>query len=472
MKKMLSCALILALLMCCGACPAIAELDDGTYVPDEFVFSGGTGRVTITCPEVTVKDGEAAAKIVFSSKNYTNVRIGDDNYAAEVTDEGSVFLVPVSLNRAFTVYATTVAMSAPHEIEYQIYIGLGGGAPAGLKWAGSMKTKYARGFSVDYYEGGYALINVGDSESYLIVPEGSETPEGLHPSVTVIRQPLENIYVAATSAMALFDAAGALDTIRLSGTQQDGWYVENAVSAMQNGDIIFAGKYSSPDFELLIREHCRLAVESMMILHTPQVKELIELLGIPVFIDRSSSEAHPLGRLEWIKLYGLLTGHEAEAESVFETQAALVEAIDLEGGSGKTVAFFSIKPDGTVTVRGSEDYIARSIELAGGSYVFESIEGQETNASVSVTMETFYMAAKDADYLVYNSAIEAPVESVSELVSMQPLLSDFNAVNEGNVFCTRKNLYQATNGIGTFIEDLVKMLSGETEGMMFLYKLS
>jgi ABC-type Fe3+-hydroxamate transport system, periplasmic component len=136
------------------------------------------------------------------------------------------------------------------------------------------------------------------------------------------------------------------------------------------------------------------------------------------------------------------------------------------------VAFFSIKPDGTVTVRGSEDYIARSIELAGGSYVFESIEGQETNASVSVTMETFYMAAKDADYLVYNSAIEAPVESVSELVSMQPLLSDFNAVNEGNVFCTRKNLYQATNGIGTFIEDLVKMLSGETEGMMFLYKLS
>ena len=232
MKKLISCVLILALLVCCGACSAIAELDDGTYVPEEFVFSGGTGKVTITCPEVTVKDGEAAARLVFSSKNYTNVRVGDNSYAAETTDEGSVFLMPVSLNRAFTIYATTTAMSRPHEIEYQIYIGLGGGAPAGLKWAGSMKLKYARGFSVDYYEGGYALINVGDSESYLVVSEGKEAPDGLHPSVTVIKQPLENIYLAATSAMALFDAVGALDTIRLSGTQQDGWYVDNAVNAM------------------------------------------------------------------------------------------------------------------------------------------------------------------------------------------------------------------------------------------------
>ncbi|MBR7041260.1 MAG: ABC transporter substrate-binding protein [Clostridia bacterium] len=472
MKKLLSFVLILALLACPAVYPSLGETEDGTYVPEEFVFEGGTGRVTISCPEITVKDGEAEAKLVFSSKNYTNVRMGEANYPAEVTDEGAVFTVPVRVNRAFAIYATTVAMSAPHEIEYRIYIALGGGAPAGLKWEDSMKLKYARGFCADYYEGGYVLISVGDSESYLVVPEGRETPEGLHPSVTVLKQPLDCIYLAATSAMALFDSIGALDAIRLSGTQKDGWYVENAVKAMDRGDILFAGKYSNPDFELLIKEHCRLAVESMMILHTPQVMEMIRLLGIPVIIDRSSSEEHPLGRLEWIKLYGLLTGREAEAESVFETQAAQVEQLDASRNSGKTVAFFSVKPDGTVTVRGSEDYIVRSIELAGGDYVFESLEGQETNASVSVTMETFYITAKDADYLVYNSAIEAPVESVQELISMQPLLADFRAVREGNVFCTRKNLYQATSGIGTFIGDLVKMLSGETEGMTFLYRIS
>ena len=146
--------------------------------------------------------------------------------------------------------------------------------------------------------------------------------------------------------------------------------------------------------------------------------------------------------------------------------------MDISRDGGWTVAFFSVKPDGTVTVRGSEDYLVRSIELAGGNYVFESLEGQETNASVSVTMETFYMAAKDADYLVYNSALEAPVENVRELISLQPLLADFRAVRQGSVFCTRKNLYQATSGIGTFIGDLVKMLSGETDDMTFLYKIS
>ncbi|MBR5380829.1 MAG: ABC transporter substrate-binding protein [Clostridia bacterium] len=472
MKKVLAFVLLLALLMPACMCEAGSGIADGTYVPEEFVFSGGTGRVTITCPEVSVENGAATAKLVFSSRNYTSVRIDADSYEAEVSDEGAVFFVSVGLNRAFTVYATTVAMSVPHEIEYQMYIALGDVAPAGLRRTGSMFLRYARGFSVDYYEGGYAMISVEDGETYLVVPEGKETPEGLHPSVTVLKQPLDNIYLAATSAMSLFDAVGALDTIRLSGTQQDGWYVENAVKAMENGDIIFAGKYSTPDFELLIREHCRLAVESMMILHTPQVMELIRLLGIPVFIDRSSSEAHPLGRLEWIKLYGLLTGREAEAENVFEAQAAQVEAIDSKGGSGKTVAFFSVKPDGTVTVRGSEDYIARSIELAGGSYVFTSIEGQETNASVSVTMETFYMTAKDADYIIYNSAIEAPVSNVAELISVQPLLSDFRAVSTGNVFCTHPSLYQSTDKIGTFIDDLGKMLSGETEGMMFLNKLN
>lgn len=449
-----------------------SETPDGEYVPDTFAFSGGTGKVSITCPLITMRGGQAFARIVFSSRNYTTVRIGGDSYAAEYTDEGAVFTLPASLNRAFSIFATTTAMSKPHEIEYRLYIGLGSDTPAGLKWSGSMSLSYAEGFCADYYEGGYALITVGGEERYLLVSEGMETPEGLDPGIVVLQKPLDSIYLAATSAMSLFDAIGALDHIRLSGTQEDGWYVENAVKAMRDGDILFAGKYSSPDFELLIRENCDLAVESMMILHAPQVRELIQLLGIPVFIDRSSSEPHPLGRLEWIKLYGLLTEHEDEAEAVFREQTARVESLDTVKDSGKTVAFFSVKPDGSVTVRGSQDYIVCSIELAGGHYVFDSIKGQETNASVNIAMEDFYISAMDADYLIYNSAIEAPVDSIDSLISQQRLLADFKAVKSGNVYCTEPSLYQSSDKIGTFIEDLGKMFSGEIGSMTFLYKLS
>ena len=86
-------------------------------------------------------------------------------------------------------------------------------------------------------------------------------------------------------------------------------------------------------------------------------------------------------------------------------------------------------------------------------------------------MEAFYEAAAEADYIVYNASIDTPLTNISELTQAQPLLADFRAVREGNVFCTGKSLYQATDGIGTFIGDLRDMLSGKTDGMTFLYRL-
>ena len=51
-----------------------------------------------------------------------------------------------------------------------------------------------------------------------------------------------------------------------------------------------------------------------MIYHNPEVKEKLEDLGIPVLVEMSSYESHPLGRLEWIRVYGLLTDREKEAD--------------------------------------------------------------------------------------------------------------------------------------------------------------
>ena len=99
----------------------------------------------------------------------------------------------------------------------------------GLVWESSMEKTYATEFNVDYFEGGYALIEVIDSASYLVVPEGMPVPESLDGSIRVLRQPLDRIYLQATSGMALIDRLDALDSIRLVGTRQNGWYVDNAV---------------------------------------------------------------------------------------------------------------------------------------------------------------------------------------------------------------------------------------------------
>ena len=133
----------------------------------------------------------------------------------------------------------------------------------------------------------------------------------------VLEQPLDHIYLASTAAMDFFSSLDAMDSLRLSGAKEDGWYIEAAKEAMRDGSLIFAGKYNQPDYELLLSEQCRLAIENTMILHNPEVKEKLEQIGIPVIVERSSYEPEPLGRMEWVKFYGALLGKEDQAEALF-----------------------------------------------------------------------------------------------------------------------------------------------------------
>ena len=448
--------------------------------PDSFSLSGGSGRVEISCTNVYVDEqGQAIATIVFNSPNYPYVRVDGQQYECVCDAETSRVEIPVEINRSFVIYGTTTAMSAAHEVEYTLYIGISESAGedkaelAGLAWESDLPLTYAECFSVDYYEGGYALIDIVDGDRYLVVPEGMTVPDGLDPQIIVLQQPLDCIYLAATSAMSLFDAIDALDTVRLSGTAADGWYIENAKVAMERGDILFAGKYSEPDFELLLNEGCNLAIESTMIFHAPKIKEMIELLGIPVFVDRSSYENHPLGRTEWIKLYGVLVDKEDEASAFFDEQVRAIEALEGFENTDKTVAFFYIHSDGSVVVRSPSDYISRMIELAGGRYAFSDLEELSSNSStMAITMENFYDIAVNADYLIYNAAIDNPPESIDELLSKNVLFADFKAIQSGNVWCADKSLYQRTDIVASLIIDVYRMLTGEDDGMVFLSKLT
>lgn len=351
---------------------------------------------------------------------------------------------------------------------------LGEAAPeiAGLEYQSSMELKYATEFSVDYYAGGFKLLSISDGSRYLLVPEGAEAPEGLDPKIVVLQQPLDSIYLVAAAAMALFDSLDALDSIRLSGTQATGWYIENARRAMEDGRILFAGKYSEPDYEMIISEGCDLAIESTMILHSPKVKEMIEMLGVPVFVEYSSYESHPLGRTEWIRLYGAMLNREAQADAFFDAQAAVIDELRGFENTGKTVSYFYLSTDGSVVVRSSTDYVARMIDIAGGKYIFDDIGDPESRRStVSLTMEDFYAAAVDADYLIYNANVDDTVRDLDDLLGKSALLADFKAVKEGNVWCTGKYLYQATDIVGQLITDIHWMLLGVDGEMTFLSRL-
>ncbi len=345
----------------------------------------------------------------------------------------------------------------------------------GWEPTGSMELDFATQFAVDYYEGGYKLISLADGSRFLIVPEGGELPKGIDKEIVPLYQPLENIYLAATSAMCLFDALDRLDVIRLSGTRPDGWYIENARLAMEEGRIRYAGKYSEPDYEMLLDESCPLAIESMMIGHASDVKDKLEELGLAVFVDQSSKEAHPLGRTEWIRLYAAMLNEEEKADAIFSRQKDYLNAA-LDGeNSGKTVAFFHISSSGYVVARKSTDYISKMIELAGGNYVFKDLGDPATATStVNLEMETFFATAKDADYIIYNSTIGGEVKDMAQLLEKNALLSEFKAVQNGDVWCTGKNMYQETTELGQMIQSFQMIFSGqadELDELPYLYRL-
>ena len=344
----------------------------------------------------------------------------------------------------------------------------------GLEFQSEMENQFAECFHIYYYNDDYTLIDVPGSGQFLLVPEGKTAPEGLDENIVVLQKPLDKIYLAATSSMALFSTLDALDHIKFSSLQESGWYVDAAKQAMENGDIVFAGKYSEPDYELLVNSECNLAIESTMILHTPKVQDMIEQMGIPVFTDRSSYETHPLGRTEWIKVYAEMVDKREEAQKFFDEQAKIITQLKDFKNTEKTVAFFYMSSDGSVVVRKPDDYVPKMIEIAGGRYVPTKVSSDEElkRSSIPMTMEEFYTQAIDADYLVYNGTIDDPINSVDELLQKSELFADFKAVKEGNVWCAGKYLYQATDIVGNMITDLHLMLTGGDESQMtFMTKI-
>jgi len=343
-----------------------------------------------------------------------------------------------------------------------------------LVYERSMELQYAKQFAVDYYTNGAVMVSVADGRKYFIVPEEIEPPK-VESDVIVLKRPLDNIYLVASAVMDMFETLDALDTIRFSGQKAEGWSIPGAREAVEQGSILYAGKYNMPDYELIVSEGCSLAIENNMILHSPEVIEKLEDFGIPVLIDQSSHESHPLGRAEWIKLYGILLGREEEAQAAFEEQVQCVENVSADIASEKTVAFFYITTNGMVNVRVSSDYVPKMIRLAGGNYIFDNLgDNDRSRSTVTMQMEEFYHTAKDADYLIYNSTIDGELESVDALLQKEALLKDFKAVQNGNVWCTTQDMYQQSMSIGQMIEDIHNMLSDNAsmrKNIVYLYHL-
>lgn len=414
----------------------------------------------------------------------------------------------------------------------------------GLRFISSEKNDVAEYFRLSVYEDAsgakYQLLETaGGLHRYLIAPADAQVSDrksdhftaraseansankekkGDALELTVLQQPLTTTYVAASAVMAPLCDLGAVSQIRFSGLREEGWYVDEARTAMKKGSMLFAGKYSEPDYETLLWEGCDLALESTMIYRSPEVIEKLSALGIPVYIDYSSYEPHVLGRLEWIRVYGALFGHEEKAQQWYASERDRIRAIqkDAETSSGEasqsgkpaeksetktsrnskneassigtssgragtdttadlrsTVVYFYVNSSGQIQVRQPNDYIPELLELAGARYLAPDMSGLSGSrkSNVTVSLEDFYSSCRDADYLIYSATLDRPLSSIQELLGKNALFADFKAVKEGHVYTTDKDFYQLSDRMADFAEDVRRMLQGQGD-MHFLKQVA
>lgn len=492
---------------------------DGTYQM-EVELLGGSGRASVTSPaKVEIKDGKAVATLEWSSPNYDYMVVDGEKYLPVNTEGNSVFQIPVeAFDQDIAVIADTVAMSTPHEIEYTLNFHAGENgqnaakadtteqedadgaekgqqtaavgenpaktAAAPLTYDHSMELSYAENFAVDYYEGGYKLLTTRlNGDRILIVPKHQQAPEDAEALVSpsaegepgkliVLQEPVKNLYLVASSVMDMFAQLDSMDAISMCGLKEEDWYIPAAKQAMKDGTLLYAGKYSQPDYELLLSQNCSMAIENSMIYHTPEVMEKLDEFGIPTLVEYSSYEEHPLGRVEWVRFFGALLDQEEKADQLFEKQKEALKRVETEESTGKTVAFFYITSNGLVQVRQSTDYIPKMIELAGGKYVFENLGDPDSRRStVNLQLEDFYDGAQDADFLVYNTTIDRQVQTLEDLLKKCSLLKDFKAVKNHQVWCTTEDMYQQSMSAGNLIEDFHRMLTGDDKETRYLYRL-
>ena len=169
-------------------------LADGVYTPDRFSWSGGTGKVKITCNKVTIQNGQAYATLVFDSDHYQYVKADGKTYYTTKGGGMATVVIPIALNQNNTILGMTDKMSVAHEIAYTIFVylaaagnGKGAGtvqnktlddkAPEimGLNYESETKLEHAEYFKIYHYDKGITLLEVDVTKDTIRDPEKKDS---------------------------------------------------------------------------------------------------------------------------------------------------------------------------------------------------------------------------------------------------------------------------------------------------------
>ncbi len=309
----------------------------------------------------------------------------------------------------------------------------------------------------------------------VLVPRASEIPplSGTLAGATVVRTPVERVAVNYAPFEAMLTALGVADRlVAVGGTAS---YNDAVYERVQSGELaqVGYGWHIPPVLDALAASEPDVFLMALADLSHAEAIPRIEALGTPVVPTFMSAEPHYLGRVDYIRLVGMMTGREAEADSFVTMVTTEVDRLKTLAASqprrSVLFAWYSGGDRWGVTVRNDD---ARLLRDANAEVVLGQPDDARLDAMAFLGTERLLADATEADCWVIQ-------ESGTELYRNEEVLSSFRAWREGCVYGATGQSKPRRNSWDIFEEgvirpdymlgDIVKMLHPEVRPEPFHY---
>ncbi|WP_303315986.1 ABC transporter substrate-binding protein [Flavivirga abyssicola] len=261
---------------------------------------------------------------------------------------------------------------------------------------------YAKGFSITNYKNHKRVVvnsawpNSDKVFTYLLVNKGEKTPEHDINS-KIIKIPIKTLVAVSTTNIPALEYLG-VDNSLIGFPNTKYICSEKIRKRVDNGDIKELGNDLELNIELLLELNPDMVL-GFSVNGVDKKLDQIEQLGVPVVLDGSWTEQHPLGRAEWIKFVAAFYNKEKEADSIFKT----IETDYLKAKeAAKTVARKPTVMSGSTfkdiwSIPGGESFIAKYLEDANTNYLWKE---NDNNGSIQLNFENVLEKAQNAEFWI------------------------------------------------------------------------
>jgi len=296
-------------------------------------------------------------------------------------------------------------------------------------------VKYAKNFQLEIHDG-YKILRVKEDgvwKTYVLYHD--KPPKGVNG--IPIKIPVHRLVVMSSTHIAQLEAInGTSAIVGFMWGHRYKLYFPDVLKRIEEGKIVDLGPPSSPDYEKLVELHPDLVV-IYVTKGTEKVREKLKELGIPYIVDSEWLETNPLGRAEWVKFFGALLDKDKQADEYFNRLVKNVTAVEKAvEGLKRPKVLWALVWRGKVYVPRNDSYVANEIRMAGGSYVFSSLNG---TGSEIINMEDLLAKGHDADVFIYPSYF---VKSLKDIRNVDPRLTEIKAFKEGRVYNITPDYWQ------------------------------